>query len=277
MSPRKMFSKLAQLLRRPSSLFQAAQPAARVPAVLQLESGLKLDLTQPLTLGPTPVSTLDVIARDYEMSASHIEIIPGATPGMQVLDYCAGAGGKTLALSAAMENHGQIFAHDSEKQRLAPIFDRLRRADSRNVQVMAKPAELAGLNGRMDIVLVDAPCTGSGTWRRRPDAKWRLTRRQLDVRKGEQAAILDAAAAFVKPGGRLVYITCSVFEEENGDQIDAFVGRAPGFSVADHAGLWREMFPGHEGQALIRGNGISLTPVLTGTDGFFVSVLRKAG
>ena len=85
MSPRKMFSKLAQLLRRPSSLFQAAQPAARVPAVLQLESGLKLDLTQPLTLGPTPVSTLDVIARDYEMSASHIEIIPGATPGMQVL------------------------------------------------------------------------------------------------------------------------------------------------------------------------------------------------
>ena len=99
--------------------------------------------------------------------------LAGAAPGMQVLDYCAGAGGKTLALSAAMENRGQIFAYDSEKARLAPIFDRLRRSDNRNVQVVSKPQDLAALEGQMDIVLVDAPCTGSGTWRRRPDAKWR--------------------------------------------------------------------------------------------------------
>ena len=121
-----------------------------------------------------------------------VAALAGAEPGMQVLDYCAGAGGKTLALSAAMDNRGQVFAHDAEKARLAPIFDRIRRSEDRNVQVVTKPAELAPLAGHMDIVLVDAPCTGSGTWRRRPDAKWRLTQRQLDARKGEQSAILDA-------------------------------------------------------------------------------------
>src|SRR5690606_7196659 len=101
--------------------------------------------------------------------------------------YCAGAGGKTLALAASMDNRGQIFAHDSEKQRLAPIFDRLRRSGAHNVQAVTNAAGLEPLKGQMDIVLVDAPCTGSGTWRRRPDAKWRLTDRQLEVRVREQA------------------------------------------------------------------------------------------
>ena len=153
---------------------------------------------------------------------------------MQVLDFCAGAGGKTLALSAAMDNRGQVFAHDAEKVRLAPIFDRIRRSENRNVQIVTKPAELARLAGHMDIVVVDAPCTGSGTWRRRPDAKWRLTQKQLDARKGEQSAILDAAKAFVKPGGLLVYITCSVFDEENGEQVAAFLDRNSGFVPVDH-------------------------------------------
>lgn len=207
-----------------------------------------------------------------------VAALAGAAPGMQVLDYCAGAGGKALALSAAMDNHGQIFAHDSEKQRLAPIFERIRRSDSRNIQVVAKPAELAPLAGHMDIVLVDAPCTGSGTWRRRPDAKWRLTERQLEARKAEQAAILDAASACVKPGGLLAYITCSVFEGENGGQIDAFRGRADGFSPVDHKALWETRFPGHAAAARIdRDRGISLSPARTGTDGFFFAALRKAG
>ena len=203
--------------------------------------------------------------------------LAGAQAGMQVLDYCAGAGGKALALSAAMDNHGQIFAHDSEKQRLAPIFERMRRCDSRNIQVAAKPADLAPLRDRMDIVLVDAPCTGSGTWRRRPDAKWRLTERQLDVRKSEQTAILDAASAYVKPGGLLVYITCSVFDDENGKQISAFWQRRGGFSPLDHAALWRRYFPGHADAARIEVSaGISLSPARSGTDGFFFSALRKA-
>jgi len=204
-----------------------------------------------------------------------VSLLAGARPGEQVLDFCAGAGGKTLALSAAMENTGQIFAHDSEKQRLAPIFDRLRRAGSRNVQVVANAGDLAPLEGHMDLVLIDAPCTGSGTWRRRPDAKWRLGQRQLDVRMAEQVAILDAASRFVKPGGRLVYITCSVFREENAAQVAAFVERAPSFVAVDHAALWAAHFPAHANAACAGETGISLTPLRSGTDGFYFAMLER--
>jgi len=201
----------------------------------------------------------------------------GAAPGMQVLDYCAGAGGKTLALSAAMDNSGQIFAHDAEKQRLAPIFDRLQRAGCRNVQVAAKPSELAQLEGQMDLVVVDAPCTGSGTWRRRPDAKWRLSDRQLAARMAEQRAILDEASRYVKPGGRLAYITCSVFGDENADQVAAFRERAPQFSPVDHLALWRSAFDAPADIARIdQQAGIGLSPLRTGTDGFYIAVLARA-
>lgn len=203
--------------------------------------------------------------------------LAGAEAGMQVLDFCAGAGGKTLALSAAMGNRGQIFAHDAEKARLAPIFDRIRRSENRNVQVVTKPAELAPLGNHMDIVLVDAPCTGSGTWRRRPDAKWRLTQRQLDARKGEQSAILEAAKAYVKPGGLLVYITCSVFDEENGEQVAAFRHRNSAFVPVDHRALWDSRFPGHAAAVRIGPAGdISLSPALSGTDGFYFCAMRRS-
>ena len=202
--------------------------------------------------------------------------LAGAAAGMQVLDYCAGAGGKTLALSASMENRGQLFAYDSEKVRLAPIFDRIRRADNRNIQVLSKPQELAPLAGQMDLVLIDAPCTGSGTWRRRPDAKWRLTQRQLDVRIAEQSAILDAASVYLKPGGKLAYITCSVFGAENGDQIDAFLTRSAGFEPVDHKALWNEKFPDKAAAVRIDAQrGISLTPARSGTDGFFFCLLSR--
>jgi 16S rRNA (cytosine967-C5)-methyltransferase len=202
--------------------------------------------------------------------------LAGVAPGMQVLDFCAGAGGKTLALSAAMDNRGQIFAHDSEKARLAPIFDRIRRAESRNIQVVTRPAELAQLEGRMDLVLIDAPCTGSGTWRRRPDAKWRLTQKQLDVRKAEQARILDAAKSYVRPGGRLVYVTCSVFREENHDQVARFVSANPDFSPIDHGALFEQRFPGQAGKALIdQEGGVMLSPARSDTDGFFVAVTDR--
>jgi 16S rRNA (cytosine967-C5)-methyltransferase len=204
-------------------------------------------------------------------------MLAGAGAGMQVLDFCAGAGGKTLALSAAMGNTGRIFAHDAEKARLAPIFDRIGRSQNRNVQVVTKPAELAPLAGHMDIVLVDAPCTGSGTWRRRPDAKWRLTQRQLDARKGEQSAILDVASAYVRRGGLLVYITCSVFDEENGEQIAAFRERSSGFVPVDHRELWDRSFPGSEAAVRVgAAGGLSLSPALSGTDGFYVCAVRRA-
>lgn len=202
--------------------------------------------------------------------------LAGAAPGMQVLDYCAGAGGKTLSMSAAMDNRGQIFAHDAEKQRLAPIFDRLRRAGSRNVQTVAGAAGLAPLEGEMDLVLVDAPCTGSGTWRRRPDAKWRLTDRQLDVRLREQASILEASKSYVKPGGRLVYITCSIFPQENQKQIENFLAANPDFSVGNHEELWAGIAGGQPGRARFSRTGLALTPAATGTDGFFFSALTRS-
>ena len=199
--------------------------------------------------------------------------LAGAQGGMQVLDYCAGAGGKTLAMASAVNNRGQIFAHDAERQRLAPIFERLRRAGARNVQAIAGPDGLAALAGRMDLVLVDAPCTGSGTWRRRPDAKWRLTQRQLDVRIAEQGAILADAARHVRPGGRLVYVTCSIFAAENARRIEAFLNENPAFAAADHDALWRARFG--DVRARISPAGIVLTPAATGTDGFFVAVLER--
>src|SRR3569833_1562431 len=137
-------------------------------------------------------------------------------------------------MAAAMENKGQIFAHDSDRYRLAPIYDRLKRNGARNVQVRSPGAGvLDDLVGRMDRVVIDAPCTGSGTWRRRPDAKWKLTAEQVAARAGEQAAILADGARYVRPGGTLVYITCSVLDDENGRQLTAFLAAHPEFeSVA---------------------------------------------
>jgi 16S rRNA (cytosine967-C5)-methyltransferase len=204
-----------------------------------------------------------------------VALLAGAQPGEQVLDLCAGAGGKTLAMAAMMGNKGQIFAYDSDRHRLAPIYDRLKRNGVRNVQVRAPGARvLDDLAGKIDRVVIDAPCTGSGTWRRRPDAKWKLTQAQVDQRVAEQAAILEEGARFARPGGTLVYITCSILDEENAAQIEAFLTGHPEFSPVDVApvvaGL-RAADRVHRG-----GHGVLLTPHKTGTDGFFVAALRKA-
>lgn len=205
-----------------------------------------------------------------------VSLLAGAKPGEQVLDLCAGAGGKTLALAAAMGNSGQIFAYDSERPRLAPIHERLKRNGVRNVQVRNPDAgALDDLLGKMDRVLVDAPCTGTGTWRRRPDTKWKLTPAQLEARVAEQAAVLDQAVRFVKPGGELVYITCSILPEENDDQVDAFLGRHEDFSVVSLPAIWSGLFPGAPQPLSRNGNTITLTPASTGTDGFFCARLRK--
>ncbi|HEY7852497.1 MAG TPA: RsmB/NOP family class I SAM-dependent RNA methyltransferase, partial [Caulobacteraceae bacterium] len=141
----------------------------------------------------------------------------------QVLDFCAGGGGKTLALAAAMANTGQLFAHDSDPRRLAETARRAQRAGVRNLQLRSpiRPDPLAGLEGKMDLVFADSPCTGSGVWRRHPDAKWRLSPAQLERRMAEQDAVLAAASTYVKPGGRLIYVTCSLFAEENEDRVAA--------------------------------------------------------
>jgi 16S rRNA (cytosine967-C5)-methyltransferase len=203
-----------------------------------------------------------------------VSLLAGATQGEQVLDLCAGAGGKTLAMAAAMRNSGQIFAYDSDRHRLAPIYDRLKRNGVRNVQVRAPGAgALDDLVGKMDRVVIDAPCTGSGTWRRRPDAKWKLTAEQVTQRVGEQAAILEQGTRYVKPGGTLVYITCSILEEENGAQVAAFQATHPAFEAVDLAPAVEAL--GARDRVHWSRDGVLLTPLKTGTDGFFVSLLRR--
>ncbi len=208
-------------------------------------------------------------------------LLTGAKPGEQVVDLCAGAGGKTLALAALMQNRGQIYATDLDKRRLAPIHKRLERAGVRNVQVhtpRGKEDLLADRHGTADLVLIDAPCTGTGTWRRNPDAKWRVRPGALEVRNQEQAAVLDRAAPLVKPGGRIAYVTCSLLAEENGDQVRGFLDRHPGFAVATPAEL---LAPLGERALIFRQavlmteEGLQMTPRRTDTDGFFVSVLVK--
>lgn len=208
----------------------------------------------------------------------------GDIKGRQVLDLCAGGGGKTLALAAAMANTGQLYAYDADARRLADTVRRGERAGVRNLQVRTplRPDPLKDLAGRMDLVFVDAPCTGSGTWRRHPDAKWRLTPAQLSVRQAEQDQVLAAAAGYVKPGGRIVYVTCSLLAEENEDRLAAFrashadyrlldaVDQIAASSQVTAAGLTR-LASLRTADACLR-----LTPLSAATDGFFVAVLERS-
>ena len=210
-------------------------------------------------------------------------LFSAAKPGEQVVDLCAGAGGKTLALTAMMENKGQIYATDDDKRRLAPIHERLARSGARNVQVRTPKSvgdTIADLAGRADLVLIDAPCTGTGAWRRNPDAKWRMRPGALDQRVKEQSDILDRAVPLLKTGGRIAYITCSVLDEENGAQVRALMTRHAGFSIAppaEVAGTLGERGFMFAKAARLSGEGLLMTPRTADTDGFFVSILRHGG
>jgi 16S rRNA (cytosine967-C5)-methyltransferase len=189
----------------------------------------------------------------------------------QVLDLCAGGGGKTLALAAAMGSTGQIYAYDSDARRLTDTIRRADRAGVRNLQVRSpvNPEPLKGLEAKMDVVFLDAPCTGTGSWRRHPDTKWRLTPETLARRIADQDQVLDEGAAFVKPGGRLVYVTCSVLPEEDEDRVAAFLQRHSEFAVTpatDDPKLAKHLTPDQF---------LRLSPRTAGTDGFFVAVLTK--
>jgi 16S rRNA (cytosine967-C5)-methyltransferase len=209
-------------------------------------------------------------------------LFSAAKAGEQVVDLAAGAGGKTLALSAMMDNHGQIYATDIDKRQLAPIHERLARAGARNIQVRTPRGEtdiLGDLAGRIDLVLIDAPCTGTGAWRRNPDAKWRVRPGALAERLKQQQALLDRAPALLKPGGRIAYVTCSVLAEENGDQVVGFLARHPDFAVVPP----REVAAAALGErammfcraALLSEEGVLMTPKQTDTDGLYVAVLQR--
>jgi len=207
----------------------------------------------------------------------------GDIKGKQVLDFCAGGGGKTLALAAAMANKGQLYAYDSDARRLTDTVTRSQRAGVRNLQIRSpiRPGALDGLDGKMDLVFVDAPCTGSGTWRRHPDAKWRLTSVQLEKRMSEQDQVLAAAATFVKPGGRIVYVTCSLLMEENEDRIDAFLAGHADFAQMSTveairiSGLATDTGVAALTQHQSLAGALRLSPLTFGTDGFFVAVLER--
>lgn len=203
-------------------------------------------------------------------------VLPG--DGEQVLDYCAGGGGKTLAMAAAMHNKGQVHAYDADRKRLAPIIERLRRAGTRNVQVHDDAKGLSSLRDRCDKVLVDAPCTGTGTWRRRPDTKWRLTVKNLDERTSQQQDALKQASSFVRPGGELIYVTCSVLPQENEEQVRRFASDNSEFEIVSALTAWDSLY----GKAGTRprssdGKTITLTPASTDTDGFFFCRLKRKG
>lgn len=206
-------------------------------------------------------------------------LLSGAQPGQQVLDLCAGGGGKALALAALMGNKGQIYATDDDAHRLAPIYERIARADARNIQVRGPKRGqdvVADLEGRCDLVLVDAPCSGTGTWRRHPDAKWRMRPGALAERCKDQDEVLATGCRFLKPGGRLVYITCSVLREENEDRVAHLLGQRGDLAPVD-AGVLAQA-AGLGGLAERRspfGPGLRLTPYTTGTDGFYVAAMTK--
>jgi 16S rRNA (cytosine967-C5)-methyltransferase len=203
---------------------------------------------------------------EVQDAASQIAaMLSGAKPGERVADICAGAGGKTLALAAMMKNEGELIAHDKDRHRLRPIFERLTRAGVTNVKV-EEPS------GYFDCVVIDAPCSGSGAWRRKPDSKWKLTRKLLDQRKGDQREVLKRGAALVKGGGRLVYITCSVLSEENTEQVKWFLAQSPDFALMPAGLVWSDAPQSADG----RTDTLLLTPHSHGTDGFFVAVMKRA-
>ena len=204
-------------------------------------------------------------------------LMSGAKPGESVADICAGAGGKTLALAAMLQNKGRVVAYDADRHRLRPIFERMTRAGVTNIDVIA--ADEAGKldeMGGFDCVLIDAPCSGSGSWRRKPDAKWRLAEMQLKQRIKDQREVLERGAELVKTGGRLVYITCSVLPEENAAQIDTFLSRHKNFEIIPYAKQWASAI-GTPAPVSADGSTdtLLLTPAQHGTDGFFIAVMRR--
>ena len=280
---------------------EAQALAERAPVDLRVNL-LKTDTARALkalaSLGPETVELLEGAIRlpapDPARRAGAVETIPafskgwfevqdlgsqiaascaGEVKGRQVLDLCAGGGGKTLALASAMGNTGQIYAYDSDARRLTDTIRRGDRAGVRNLQVRSpvNPDPLAGLEGRMDVVFIDAPCSGSGSWRRHPDTKWRLSPEALERRMADQDAVLDTGATFAKVGGRLIYVTCSILPQEDEDRVAALLARQDGGFVVQPATDRPEL------SAFLTPLGfLRLTPAGAQTDGFFVAVLERA-
>ena len=245
----------AAVLRGLQGLGIAAEPTGLAPFGIRIAERLALTRLAGLKTGE-----IEIQDEGSQLVAGLVE----ARPGDRVVDFCAGAGGKTLALAAAMQNRGKLVACDVNEARLRRAAERLRRAGLHNVETRVLASETDKWVKRhklgFDRVLIDAPCSGTGTWRRNPDARWRAPELGLAGLVALQGRILASAARLVKPGGRLVYATCSVLHEENEAQVVGFLAATPGFRLVPQAGR----------------DFLSLTPLRHGTDGFFAAVLERA-
>ena len=263
------------------SLLDRAPLDVRVNALKADRASLALPETGEALLAPqglrfpanTPVEGWDAYAQgQIEVQDGGSQLVCGAVkaqPGETVIDLCAGAGGKTLALAAAMGNRGRLIACDVDRARLSRLAPRAQRAGALIAETILmnpnREAEaLAPLMGQADAVLIDAPCSGTGTWRRNPGARWRLAEAELGGIAGIQSRLLDLAVGLLKPGGRIVFVTCSLLDEEGADQFAAFLTRHPAMV----------QMPLDLGAGEVRGAGIRLSPAHDGTDGFFVASAR---
>lgn len=243
-------------------LFPEAVPSPFAPNGLRLPEGSSIETSEPWLTGLIEIQ---------DEGSQLIALAARAAPGMTVLDLCAGAGGKTLALADDMAGQGRLIASDSNRARLSRLAPRAQRAghiaiETRLLDPEREAAALADLVGDCDVVLIDAPCSGAGTWRRNPEARWRLTPARLDQLTALQARLLDVAAPLVAPGGALVYAVCSLLDAEGADQVAQFLARNQGFRA--------EPDPFVAGRP--RGAGRLLSPRHDGTDGFFVARLVRS-
>ena len=246
-----------------------------------------------LDAAPTPLSPLGIrlagrpqvtrhpawgqgLIEVQDEGAQLVALLVGAEKAECVIDYCAGAGGKTLALAARLAPGARLVACDADGARLARMAPRLARAGVEGVEmrVVAEAGDpwVAAHAGSAERVLLDMPCSATGTWRRTPDARHRLTPERLAESLARQCAILGHAAALVRAGGRLVYATCSLLPEENEDQVEAFLARERAFRPLDVGAVWRETIGGEPSG---RGVYLQLAPRRHGVDGFFVAVLER--
>lgn len=243
------------------ALYPEAERISVVPSGLRLDPPVDVEGDEAYLSGKIEVQ---------DMGSQLISAFCRAEPGMTVVDLCAGAGGKTLALAANMKARGHLIACDTDRARLQQLPKRAERAgvtvETRLLNPKREMEALSDLEGQADVVLVDAPCSGSGTWRRNPELRWRLTPERLDRTLAMQRQVLEVAAALVKPGGHLVYAVCSLFGAEGPDQIDSFIESHPDFS-AEQLDLQAGRPAGH---------GIALTPLHDASDGFFVARLARS-
>ena len=242
-------------------LFPEAVPIHGLPDALRLPEGWPVEQSDAWKRGLVEVQ---------DAGSQLISAACGAAPGMTVIDLCAGAGGKTLALAAVMAGQGTLIAADTIRSRLARLSPRAERAGASFIKTLLldqghEARGLESLQGQADVVLVDAPCSGTGTWRRNPEARWRLTPARLERLVGEQARILDFAAPLVAVGGVLMYATCALTDQEGAGQVQAFLDR--------HEGWAAEAISITAGR--VHGHGCLLTPGHDATDGFYSARLRR--